>query len=267
MKNLMLVLMLILLQQVAAQTAQEIPLVLNPKADLVLKLPSDGKGTNGSAVAWHPIHKKYYTIVAGNVDFPIDVFDASGNHLQTSPARVDLRGFWYNSAYNALEGNTYYDHDVMSYRLDQNGLITNDSVQLSLYELPVWGDNNVAAINNIAGVYISVTFDSASAIITMADIDFPEIFDDLVVSLPVSPDNMNFTSIGCTGVKGYEYALLNVTDKKVYIISDELMQIVTTINLPSNAPTNNSFRFSVANGYLWLFDATTRSWTGYRIVK
>jgi hypothetical protein len=78
---------------------------------------------------------------------------------------------------------------------------------------------------------------------------------------------MNYTSIGCTGVKGYEYALLNVTDKKVYIISDSLMQIVATINLPPTASTSASFRFSIANGHVWLFDAATRSWTGYRIVK
>ena len=51
-------------------------------------------GTRGAAVAWHPLLKKYYAGFAGNVSYPLAVFDVKGERLSGEDLTTmeDLRG-------------------------------------------------------------------------------------------------------------------------------------------------------------------------------
>src|SRR5258706_8069777 len=55
-------------------------------------------GTRGAAVIWHPVQKKYYAAFAGNWDYPLAVFNSTGQILsgEELTTKEDLRGLWYN---------------------------------------------------------------------------------------------------------------------------------------------------------------------------
>jgi len=55
-------------------------LINNPKASLSLALKSTG-GTNASGITYDPSRQLYYTVVAGNSEFPLEVFKSSGKLL------------------------------------------------------------------------------------------------------------------------------------------------------------------------------------------
>ncbi|MDG1658501.1 MAG: hypothetical protein P8H56_07965 [Crocinitomicaceae bacterium] len=55
-------------------------LINNPKASLSLALKSTG-GTNASGITYDPNRQLYYTVVAGNSEFPLEVFKSSGKLL------------------------------------------------------------------------------------------------------------------------------------------------------------------------------------------
>ena len=40
-----------------------------------LKISASHGGSNGASVAWNPVSKKYYAAMAGNRDFPLEIFD------------------------------------------------------------------------------------------------------------------------------------------------------------------------------------------------
>ena len=108
-----LVLAFSFIQALSGQSVStKINIVTHPKSDLSLQLPHE-TGTNGSAVAWHSGFRKYYCLIAGSEDFPIDVFDDKGVHLQSTPANADFRGLWIHDSLNQLEGNTFNYHDIL----------------------------------------------------------------------------------------------------------------------------------------------------------
>ncbi|MGH2553518.1 MAG: hypothetical protein ACRDEB_07370, partial [Chitinophagaceae bacterium] len=55
-------------------------------------------GTRGAAVVWHPVQNKYYAAFAGNMGYPLAIFNAAGKRLsdEYQTTMVDMRGMWYN---------------------------------------------------------------------------------------------------------------------------------------------------------------------------
>lgn len=145
--------------------------ITNPKPGIKLNLLSEG-GSNGSAVAWHPIVKKYYTIIAGNEDFPMEVFDEKGNLLQSTTTFADMRGLWYNNVYEMIEGNVYEFHDIVSYYIDDEGLLFEEAPYEELYELPVYDMQAVLCMNLESGTY--AWFDKEYLVIQILDMESGE---------------------------------------------------------------------------------------------
>ena len=77
--------------------------------------------------------------------------------------------------------------------------------------------------------------------------------------------NINRTSMIYTGVKKHEYGFFDYKAKKVHRVNKKIGEISATVNLPSDAVTNDMFRFAYANGYVFLNDTQERAWTGYKI--
>jgi hypothetical protein len=237
----------------------------SPKAGIKLKIMGED-GTNGSAVAWHPTTKLYYTIIAGNEDFPLEVFDESGKHVQSSTTMADMRGLWFNDVYEVIEGNTYEFHNIVSYDIDEDGLMYGDAPYEELYELPVHDHpQSVLCLNTRDGVY--AWFDTEYTTLQLIDMESGDELDVIELDLSTPLTKLNKTTVIYTGVEGAEYGLLNFEDKEIYLIDDDNGQVTKTIKLPKSQPTYKTFNFSFANGNIWLFDTDARVWTGYALLK
>lgn len=118
-----------------------------PIKDITLKLKSS-EGTNGCVLAWNPSTSTYYSVIAGNPDFPIDVFSADGRQIQSIAARLDLRGFWHNPTYGMMEGNTFYDQDIASYIYSTDGtLYEDDKPVIEYYSMPISNGQAVVTLD------------------------------------------------------------------------------------------------------------------------
>ncbi len=240
-------------------------LIKKPAKSSLLRLPSSD-GTNGSAVAWNPETSTYFCVIAGNESFPIDVFSATGSHLQTIEARMDLRGFWHNPVYGLMEGNTHNYHDIASYVYLKNGkLDEGDEPLIELYELPVIDPQAVMAYDVKKNRYI--WFDLPEAKIKFINPETGMEDGEVTLKLPTAKENLNSTTVAYTGVEGAEYALLNFNEKKVYLFNGTTGALAFTMQLPKDAVTHDLFRFAYANNHVWLYDVSTRTWTGYAAVK
>ncbi|MBK8953300.1 MAG: hypothetical protein IPM85_14545 [Chitinophagaceae bacterium] len=92
---------------------------------MALTADDDMPGTRGASVVWHPVQKKYYAAMAGNVGYPMCVFDSKGNRLSEDDhaTQMDVRGLWYNPVKKAIQGNGYGDFGWFSYKLDAKGMV------------------------------------------------------------------------------------------------------------------------------------------------
>lgn len=108
-----------------AQVPQQLKKVMELKMPKTLE--DDMPGTRGASVAWHPVFKKYYACFAGNADYPLAVFDATGKRLsgENMTVLLDTRGLWYNPATKLICGNGHGDLGWFSYMLDKTGLPTD----------------------------------------------------------------------------------------------------------------------------------------------
>src|SRR4051812_44622439 len=109
-----LLLLLVSIVSAAATVMGQAPTQsLKKVAELKMPLTAEDEmpGTRGASVAWHPIQKKYYASFAGNVDFPMGVFDATGKRVSADELKTqaDTRGLWYDPAKKTIAGNGYSD--------------------------------------------------------------------------------------------------------------------------------------------------------------
>jgi hypothetical protein len=262
MKSLFLFLLLGFGSYVSAQRISISDFQLKPKLSLSLQLQSD-VGFNGSAVTWHPIFEKYYTMIAGNEEFPIEVFDMNGKHLQTRSAGNDCRGLWYNPTYEYLESNTYETHDIISYGFDEDGLLVDEQPYVELYELPVWDPQSVLALDIERNAYVWYNYEVNVLGIISADTGDEE--EIISPALPVDKEFINSNTVIYTGVEGAEYGLLNIYTKQVYLISKIDGKVSATVQLPAQIGLSDAFRFSFANGHIWIYDADERRWDGFKL--
>ena len=79
-----------------------------------------------------------------------------------------------------------------------------------------------------------------------------------------SPEDYNYTSLICTGVKGGELGFVNVTNKQIELYDMKSGFLVKKLSLPDTTAVEMSFNFAYANGIYWLFDIENRTWKGYK---
>lgn len=223
--------------------------------DITLTFTSD-EGTNGSAVVWDSYRNIYYAVIAGNSAYPLESFSENGKPLQSGQTFVDVRGLWYNTKTKNLEGNGPGETGIFN-------IITNDT------GLPE--TSNVIIAGQFQPDYQSVgAFDSKKQLIYYY-------YDGMIYfykrkagksagsieirNCPKDFESINTTSLIFTGRKGEEFGLLDI-DKKVYLF-DLKGNYKATIELPEDAITYKIFRFSFANGKVWLYDVDSRTWSGY----
>lgn len=214
-------------------------------------------GTNASAVTWNPDKKVFYSVIAGNASFPLETFDEFGEQINSNEAGVDARGLWYNLKTKQLEGNGPGETGVFTIGFNNSG-------EKKTVKILIEGKNQPE--NQSVGAFDSkkqiIYYYSDGMIYSYLRKNGKQKSAMKITDCPADLSDINSTTVIFTGIKNQELGLLDYNSQKVYLFNLKGKH-TATINLPENAPTNDAFRFSFANNYIWLYDIDTRMWTGY----
>jgi len=245
------------------------------KQVIELKMPKtaddDMPGTRGASITWHPGQKKYYAVFAGNIGYPLAVFDEKGKRLSSDDltAMLDTRGLWYDPVTKLVSGNGYDDNGWFTYKLDAKGIPTDYDVTYEDMNQP--HPQCVGAYNPTAKkvlflydgmVYIynsdAVLQDSLTINWGMKKTDDPQ------GGAAADIEDYNYTALIYTGVKGQELGFLNKLENQIELYDIQNGFLSKTLLLPETATTELSFNFAYTNGIYWLFDMKNRKWIGYK---
>ena len=214
-------------------------------------------GTNASAVTWNPDKKVYYSVIAGNASFPLETFDEFGEQINSNEAGVDARGLWYNLKTKQLEGNGQAETGIFTIGFDNSG--ERKSVKILLEGKNQPENQSVGAFDSKKQI---IYYYSDGKIYSYLRKNGKQKSSLNITNSQIDIGNINATTVIFTGIKNQELGLLDYNSQKVYLFNLKGKHNAT-INLPENALTNDAFRFSFANNYVWLYDIDTRTWTGY----
>jgi hypothetical protein len=250
------------------------------KKTITLKMPKtaddDMPGTRGASVVWHPVQKKYYAAMAGNVAYPIAVFDAAGKRLSDDDVecQVDVRGLWYNAKTKKLSGNGYGETGWFSYSLDENGIPYEAEVLYEGQNQP--GDQSVGSYNTAKNMVYFLSGQQVKVYNNMAE----EVTDSTVRFYAgvakkadinedddktyLNEDDYNQTTLIYTGIPKAEFGILNIMENQVELYDRKSGLLTRVLKFPEDATTEASFNFAYTNGTYWLFNMETRIWTGYK---
>jgi len=218
-------------------------------------------GTNASAVVWEPKKKLYFTIIAGNKEYPFEAFDSKGTSVYSKEVGIDSRGMWYNKSKKRLEINGAGDNGWYAIILKKDMTSHTLSSIQSGQKQPDF--NSVGTYNDKQKEVVFYNDNTQS--IELYKYSNPESKREIFLEiLTGKKSSYNYTSIGFTGKKGYEYVLLNYKDLKLVYFNTEGKESGST-NLPENAIVNERFRFSYTNDRVFLYDVDTRVWTSYKV--
>jgi hypothetical protein len=273
MKQLLPLVVLLLATTIA--NAQAKPKVLRKVLSLQMALTKDDNmpGTRGASVAWHPLQKKYYAAMAGNMGYPLGVFDAAGKRLSDDSLRcdADVRGMWYNPLKKQLQGNSYSDYGWFSYTLDAKGIPATTDIFVEGMNQPDEQSVGAFSLAKQGVLFIHDGYVSFYSIAGERSADSLKIRwgrtktdgigDDEETG---TPEDYNNTTVVYTGLKGAELGFFNITEMQIELYDIASGFLSVKINLPEDAPSNASFNFAYANGMYWLFNIETRIWTGYK---
>ena len=239
----------------------------------VLSMPGDA-GSNGAAVVWHPVLKKYYASFAGNTEYPLAIFDATYKLLSSDDVTTmfDVRGMWYNTVSKKLEANGYDENGWISYKLNAKG-IPEDIVQLQ--------EGMVQPTEQSVGVFDAqkkrISFLKDGTIYSyslngqIADdyielklkVDEPSETEDELEKTTALTDAYSTNTLCYTGIVNAEFAVLNYSSLQIECYNRKGIQ-TKSLQLPDDAVVYNNFNFAYANGIFWLFDKNERQWIGYK---
>ncbi len=249
----------------------------NPKKVMELKMPKtaddDMPGTRGASVAWHPIQKKYYAVMAGNTEYPLAVFDATGKRLSDDAltAMNDTRGIWYNPEKKEINGNGYAETGWFKYVLDKKGIPESSPVILEGLKQP---DGQCVGTFHPLRKEVMFLYNGTVSLYSLAEgvtsasvkINWGKKKTDggSEDESEETPAGYNNTSVIYTGIKNAELGFLNIDKKQIELYDFVSGFLTQKIKLPEDAPTETSFNFAYANGIYWLFSIEARTWYGYK---
>lgn len=242
-----------------------------------LKMPrtedDDMPGTRGASVAWHPLQKKYYAVFAGNMGYPLAVFDAKFNRLSNDDldAMVDTRGLWYDPVTQTIAGNGYSEGGWFTYKLDKDGIPTDYNETHEGMNQP--DVQSVGAYNSTARQVLFLHNSQVYKYTRDA-----ELADSMIIHWGrkkadgpadgedpfYQNEDYNTSTVVYTGIKGQELGFLNVTNNAVELYDIQNGYLTKVLTLPETASPEHSFNFAYANGIYWLFNIELRKWIGYK---
>jgi len=227
-------------------------------ASLVLTLTGTVGGTeNRSALAYNPLLGLYYSVNAGNADYPLDTYAEDGSLAGTVPSGFDYRGAWWDPGGARLLGNGFASLGIFEQDLQAGtGLpLGTGTVVLSGNQPDVQsiGDLDTDA-NEIIYYYLgSIHRYSAPT---------NELLGSYAVTgLPVPQASLNSNTVMYIGCQGNEIGLYDHVNRRILYVNKATGAYSGYTQLPANAPQRQSFGLSYANGIAWLFELG--AWRGY----
>lgn len=214
---------------------------------------------NRSGVAYNPYFNIYYSVDAGNPDYPIQTYNSSGTLLDNRAEGFDYRGLWWNPNTNQLEGNGYDGLGGSKQKLNATngyplGLVATyagtfqpDDQSCGAYDYK----DNVVFYFNAGSIYV------------YARANGKLIGHRSLRNVPAPLSHINSTSVIYTGCTGMEVGIYDFVLKRVYLFSAPSGEYAASIQLPTNAPTHDRFAMAYANNLFWLFD--NDSWYSYKL--
>ncbi len=221
-----------------------------------------GEGTNASAVTYIPGPKVYVTCIAGNEEFPIEVFNREGKTIASLAAGMDLRGIWYNPATNSLEANGYGDGGWFSCYVDANGVPSGEWREIR-------SGQHQADPQSVLS-YIP----SAKKLVTLAPADNSFSYwgrkngKEKVRYQHGTPGDtdwyFNPYCASYTGNDDYPIAVLELNGEQILYFDLKGMYKGAT-KIDGGIPEMDGFRFAFANRHAFIYDETSRTWNAYRV--
>ena len=241
----------------AGITTANAQIIYQAKASNIISLVSSD-GTNASSLVWNPDKKIYYSVIAGNEDFPLETYDENGKFLFTSSAAFDTRGLWYNPKSKKLEGNGAGENGFFSHDLTSSGQINGSQIKVA--------GQNQPEFNSVGAFYSKkkLVYFYSEGMIYSYKAKGGKQSKSFAIQIPSSLDVINPTTVVFTGRKGQELGLLDFDAAKVYLF-DLKGKHTATVNLPIEYVSSTMFRFSFTNDKIWLYDADERVWSSYSI--
>lgn len=244
------------------------------KKVMSLEMP-EGEGTNGASVVWHPVLKKYYAAFAGNISYPLGVFDAKGKRVSEDDLATtfDVRGLWYNPKSKKIQANGYDESGWAEFKLNAKGIPVGDAVVIRE------GTNqpekqSTGAFNPTKGVLYFLNGDMELVTYNLAT---GEEGNTTTLHLGIKKEDKdeededsemmydyNATTVVYTGINGAEIGILNSIENQVelYNLADGYM--TKTLALPENVSAPEALNFAYTNGMYWFFNIELRTWEGYK---
>ena len=269
-------LLAVLAATVSASTQTITPKLLKKSMTLLMPrtIDDDMPGTRGGSVVWHPLQKKYYAAMAGNVGYPLGVYDITGKLLspESLNADADVRGLWYNPVKKQVQGNAYGDFGWFALLLDTKGIPESADFFMEGSNQP--NEQSVGAYNTatkevlfLNDGYVSFYSFEDGMSNNSVQIQWGRTKNDAAISEGeegATPENYNNSTVIYTGLKGAELGFLNTEDKQIELYSIENGTMSRILKLPEDAPMNSSFNFAYTNGMYWLYNIESRTWTAYK---
>jgi len=248
------------------------------KKSLELRMPKDAgdadAGSNGASVVWHPVQNKYYAAMAGNIKYPLAVFNETGKRLSSENmvTSVDLRGLWYNPIKKTLCGNGYGSIGWFHYILDPKGTVLNVDTDIQDMAQPNnqcvgtfnTGSNEVMFLNgNRVSLYSNIGSLNKDINLRLGLTEKDDIGEKFQSS-DETPEEYNYTSVIYTGQKGAELGLLNIEKNQIELYDFETGFLTSVLKVPESQVIYPAFCFAFSNGQYWLYNKETRIWTSYK---
>lgn len=248
-------LLLFIVSLTSSAVAQKSPVIGTLRNDVSLSFEGYD-GTNSCVVTWNPDKQLYYAVFAGNAEYPLETFAADGTLRDAGIVGVDTRGLWYNPALHQLEGMSY-DGGYFKTVLDNTGIpqspVYINETAVTGGEQSVWQFNTTSGetykyVDGNIYAYSKKKFKLKSTI--------------PVGSLPCDLYDLNYTSMIFTGIKNYEFGLLDVNNYQVHLLNKK-GQYTASLDLPEEPFPAEAFCFAFANDRIWLYDIDNRTWYGH----
>jgi hypothetical protein len=247
-----------------AQTAKTLKKVM----EFVMPGETGGQdGTRGASVAYNPVLKKYYAAFAGNIGYPMAVFNLKGEMISAEDlkARADLRGLWYNPISKTLQGNCYNDGGWVNYKIDAKGMPAEPTNIIDSMHQP-----DEQSVGTFDGKTKTVYFINNKSVVAYDFKGKEGKSVELIIKKEEGdeedalPARYNNSTVIFTDIPKQEFGLFNTDAKKIELYNRATGKYSTSWILPEDAPINTTFNFAYCNGLVWLFDMDTRTWSAYK---
>ncbi|PKP04216.1 MAG: hypothetical protein CVU11_05580 [Bacteroidetes bacterium HGW-Bacteroidetes-6] len=232
----------------------------NPQKDLVLVISSES-GNNGVAVTYSPKTKLYYTVFAGNAQYPLEIFTEEGKNVYSSSSGFDIRGMYYHAKWNCLVGNLYDDGGYFKIQLSASGMPTGQS-EVYLKGLHQPSDQSGGQFNTKKNLMYCIN-DMQIYQYNMKD-------GSLKSQIPITGfsdrgyESCVTGSILYSGEKGYEFILVDNVNNKLYFFNAKGVYVKMMYFSPEEY-IHDYFNMSYCNKRLWTYNKDSRQWTAYKL--